>query len=134
PPPQNAPTRPPTGRLAPLAQPGQPLVQRITRHLRDAERREQLANDGVGLHLAAFQRVDVWANFLVDELAHSIAHGEVDIRPLEHAIRLPYRGRVPDADPPTRTSCAPETRPDRAVSCAAAHSASVGRAYQVAAT
>src|SRR6185369_8778759 len=114
-------------RLTAVAQAGESLVQRITRHLRDAERREQLANDGVGLHLAAFERVDVRADFLVHELAHGIAHGEVDIRPLDHAIRLPYRDRAPDAAPPTRRWCAPATRRGRAASCAAARSASTSR-------
>src|SRR5882757_8602873 len=115
-------------RLTPIPKPGKPLVERIARHIRDTERREQVADDGVGLHLAAFQRVDVRADFLVDELAHGVAHGKVDVRPFEHSFRLPYRDRAPAADPPERRWCAPGSRPDPAATCAAARSAWEGHA------
>ena len=87
PPPQHA-ARWPAGRLAALAQAVEPLVERVAGHVGDAERGEQLADDGVGLHLAALQRVDVRADLFVHELANSVAHGEVDVRPIEHAASL----------------------------------------------
>ena len=51
----------------------------------DAEGGEELADDGVGLHLAAFQRVDMGPYLFVDELPHGVAHGDIDVRPFEHA-------------------------------------------------
>ena len=74
------------GRLAALAQPGEPLVQRLPRHLGDTERREQLPDDGVGLHLAAFELVDMGADLFVHELAYGVAHGKIDVCPFQHVL------------------------------------------------
>ena len=81
PPPEDFSRRP-----AALAQSGEPLVEGLPGHLGDTERREQLADDGVGLHLAAFEIIDMGANLFVHELAHGVAHGKINVCPFQHAL------------------------------------------------
>ena len=69
-----------------IPQSGQPLLQRLPGHHVDPEGGEQLPDDGVGLHLAALEGVDVRPYLLVDELPDGILHGEVDIGPLDHSV------------------------------------------------
>ena len=74
-----------------LAHPGQPLLQRLAGDRVDAEGGEQLADDGVGLHLAAFQRIDVRTDLFVYEFPYGVAHSDIDIRPFEHGDSLGRR-------------------------------------------
>ena len=64
----------------------EPLVQGLAGHLGDTERREQLANDRVGLHLAAFEIVHMGANLFVHELSYGVAHGKINVCPFQHAL------------------------------------------------